>query len=295
MIADGDRLQSHRRDTASCGAAVGLHAQAAPAGLAIHPRPVATRLRGVRPIRARRAFTIVELLVVISIVAILTAILMPSFARVREAADRLQCANNLRQIGCALVSYADDHKDSLPAMDCITGDSESRNFGDAMALTTAEGNKPDGLGNLLPAAQAYIDDARIFYCPCHTGDHPFERHADQISKLGISTFAGSGRCFSNYHYRGSPDVGEPNSQNLGLRPMLERFRNDQTIVADGMRTRQDFNHVLGTNRLFKDGRVDWRTDSDSRIFQSLALTSDEADDAQLFTIWRAIDSDGMQR
>ena len=242
-----------------------------------------------------RGFTIIELLVVISIVAILTAILMPSFARVREAADRLQCANNLRQIGCAIISYADDHNDLLPAMNCITGDSEDRNFGDAMALTTTEGNKPDGLGNLLPAAQAYIDDSRIFYCPCHTGDHPFERHAEQISKLGFSAFAGSGRCFSNYHYRGSARVGGPTSQNLGRRHMLEHFRNDQAIVADGMRTRPDFNHVLGTNRLFKDGRVDWRLDDNSRIYKSLAMNSEDAADEQLFTIWRAIDSDGMQR
>jgi prepilin-type N-terminal cleavage/methylation domain-containing protein len=293
MVAPGDRLQSHRRHAASSGAAV------APPASEL-PRAASARLRGVRPIRATgavasRGFTIVELLVVISIVAILTAILMPSFARVREAADRLQCANNLRQIGCAIISYADDHNDFLPGMDCITGDSESRNFGDAMALTTAEGNKPDGLGNLLPAAQAYVDDARIFYCPCHSGDHPFERHANQISKLGFSAFAGSGRCYSNYHYRGSANVGKQIGQNLGRRHMLEQFRNDQTIVADGMRTRQDFNHVLGTNRLFKDGRVDWRLDDNSQIFGSLALTSDEAANEQLFTIWRAIDSDGMQR
>lgn len=64
--------------------------------------------------RSRSAFTLVELLVVIGIIAVLISILLPSLARARQAANAVSCLSNLRQIGQALQLYATDNKGFLP-------------------------------------------------------------------------------------------------------------------------------------------------------------------------------------
>lgn len=116
--------------------------------------------------RKTRAFTLVELLVVIGIIALLISILMPALNRARESAKRAQCLSNLHQQGIYLSMYVNQYKGALPV----------GTYGDFAVMSytiySQVPNEYTGMGLLVPAGLVSQDvetaDGKVFYCPTQT-------------------------------------------------------------------------------------------------------------------------------
>jgi len=131
----------------------------------------------------RRAFTLVELLVVIGIIAILAALLLPALARAQKRARDLQCLSNLKQFGVALHLYLSDSEDAFPY---------TTNQWWVMPLC----DYPKLLAPYLPT-----NGANVFRCPEDTGvGFNFQAATVDWSNSGSTTSASNLPVVFSYYY-----------------------------------------------------------------------------------------------
>jgi prepilin-type N-terminal cleavage/methylation domain-containing protein len=154
----------------------------------------------------RRAFTLVELLVVIGIIAVLISILLPTLNKVRQSAIRTQCMSNQRQLLLGLEMYRGASKGKcpnfVPAGNLAGSLQIRREYGDWSQWETP-GNPRFGcteqgfmfLGRLY--LKRYVRDGRVYYCPSSV----YFNYENQWPAGSVFPDTNNGRVYGGYIYR----------------------------------------------------------------------------------------------
>lgn len=159
--------------------------------------------------KCRRAFSLVELLVVVAIISLLAALLFPAFLTARGAARQSVCASNLRQIGQGIVMYAQDYDGLYPyAADPV----------DLVRPDLFEVDYPQFAADLprLPmlhdVLQPYLQSKQLFACPSDVGVT-----MDDFAGAQLDAFPTMHqKCGSSYSYRSEISASKSGEQTLLL-------------------------------------------------------------------------------
>jgi len=239
------------------------------------------------PACGRPGFTLVELLVVVSIISLLAALLLPALAKARDSGRKAVCISNLRQIGVAIHVYADDHHGVIPygpkAPPFITPSSLYPSTGAPTSLISLYGGQPVGMGLLLPNHIAM--QPKVLFCP--GSDQRVDADAE-LAKVGLTQAQGS------YYYRHGgntqlsdrPGVEIPRTHlklaDLGLNrngtpiralAVDTLFLCPPDLAAFGVKPRTHHRQRYA-DILFADGHVASRSNDDGRFTVNLATFGD---------------------
>ena len=216
----------------------------------------------IRPTSRVSSFTMVELLVLSAIMTVGAAVLVPSLVGARDAANRAGCANNLRQIGLAMLVYSDDYKGSFPTCYSASGPFTSSN------CQSCNGTGYSGATQFFRrlVKNNYLPSPAVFVCPSDTEAGDVTRPLGSPSHKSVSVAATWDTMQWNnksYFY-----VSRLSSRR-GLKPYLLMADETWGMHASCANTAQpcgqvtppvssaDNHGTAGRNALFSDGHVLW--------------------------------------